>query len=77
MIEAILYPLGIIIAGAFGYTVCGLINSREKEALQDRCGVLENALDDAGRLLLCHGHSHAAQRAMKALGRPVLEDAEC
>ncbi|KGT73676.1 hypothetical protein ABIF65_003761 [Bradyrhizobium japonicum] len=77
MIEAILYPSCAIIAGSIGYVVCSLINGSEKEYLRERCGELENALDDAGRTLLCHGFRHAAQQAMKALGRPVLEDAEC
>lgn len=73
MIEAILYPTFVFVAAGVGYAFCGLINSREKEALRDRCGELEAALDDAGRTLLCHGYRHAAQNAMKALGRPVLK----
>lgn len=77
MIESICITGAILIASSAGYVICALINGNEKQFLQERCFELENALDDAGRTLLCHGYRHASQKAMKALGRPVLEDAEC
>ncbi|MGR4927341.1 hypothetical protein ACIPUD_11095 [Bradyrhizobium sp. CAR08] len=77
MISLVTGTVFVFLAGGFGYLICGLINSSEKEALRERCGELENALDDAGRTLLCHGYRHAAQQAMKTLGRRVLEDSKC
>ncbi|MCK1577864.1 hypothetical protein [Bradyrhizobium sp. 174] len=73
MISVVTGTIFVFLAGGFGFVICGLINANEKQALRERCGELENALDDAGRTLLCHGYRHAAQQAMKALGRPVLE----